>query len=272
MPQNLVWPPAINLDTPAWRTLQNLVAESPPSSDQNRLIVFGSAALQLTVAAELLSADVDISLDIVTVGPRGMTTPKAEEHLRRAAAKVNGALGRDLPYIQVCHWMTFQPANRWERRAFEKAENAWHLVYPHPYDILFSKLRRAEIKDIEAFRLVVERTGHPTEAEFLQLCIENYRDFEPRLRTNPSHLPNVVPSSDLRGNTLRLWQAVWNRSIEIDHEITEPAVQRLEGDWGDYDPSLTRELARCAQTPPNKGMREKKGQDRKGPENKSPSR
>jgi hypothetical protein len=268
----LVWPPTINLNTPAWRTLQNLLAEAPPSPDQNRLIVFGSAALQLTVASNLLSADIDISLDVVTVGPRGMTTPRAEEHLRRAAAKVNASLGKDLPYIQVYHWMTFQPANRWERRAFEKIEGGWRLVYPHPYDTLFSKLRRAEAKDIEAFRVVIERTGHPTEAEFIQLCIENYRDFEPRLRTTPSHLPEVVPPNDLRSNTVRLWQAIWGRSIDIDREITGPALQQLQTDWVDYDPALAHELARCAQVPRNKGIPQRKAEDPSGPENKSPPR
>jgi hypothetical protein len=69
----LVWPPVINRYTPAWRTIDKLLAEAPPSPDQNRLIVFGSAALQLTVARNLLSADVDISLDVVTVEPRGIT-------------------------------------------------------------------------------------------------------------------------------------------------------------------------------------------------------
>ena len=272
MPRALVWPPTINLNTPAWRTLQNLLAEAPPSPDQNRLIVFGSAALQLTVANELLSADIDISLDVVTVGPRAISTPRAEEHLRRTATKVNAALSKDLPYIQVCHWMTFQPANRWERRAFEKTEGAWRLVYPHPYDILFSKLRRAEIKDIEAFRLIIERTGHPTEAEFIQLCTENYRDFEPRLRAAPSHLPEVVPSHDLRSNTVRLWQAIWGRPIDIDREISRPALQQLQADWVDYDPSLADELARCAQPSRKQPLPPGKGQDPNGPENTSPKR
>jgi hypothetical protein len=56
MPQELIWPPTVNLNTPAWHTLQNLLAEAPPGPDQNRLIVFGSAALRLTVADELLNA------------------------------------------------------------------------------------------------------------------------------------------------------------------------------------------------------------------------
>jgi hypothetical protein len=271
MPKALIWPPVINRQTPAWHTLQNLFTESPPSAEQNRLIVFGSAALQLTTVSQLLSADIDISLDLVTIGSRGLTTPKAEERLRRAVSKVNAGISKDLPYIQVCHWMTFQPANRWERRAFEKAENAWQVVYPHPYDVLFSKLRRADEKDIEAFRQVIERTGHPTEVEFNQLCIENYRDFEPRVEAAPS-LPNVAPSSDLRTNTVRLWRAVWNRPIDIDREIREPAVQRLQSDWGDYDPSLVAELARCAQPPKGKGASREGEGGRDKPSRGSPNR
>jgi hypothetical protein len=268
----LVWPPVINRDTPGWRTLQKLLAESLPSADQNCVIVFGSAALQLTVASNLLSAGVDLSLDVVTVGPRGMTAPKAEQRLRKVAAKVNAALSKDLPYIQICHWMTFQPGNRWERRSIEASEGEWRMVYPHPYDILFSKLRRAEPKDIEAFRAVIEHTGHPMELEFLQLCIENYRDFEARLRTVPSHLPEVVPSRDLRSNTVSLWKAIWKRSIDIDGEITKPALQELQAGWADYDASLTEELARCAQPPPNKASPRTKGQDRSGPGTKGPTR
>lgn len=272
MPQELVWPPVINRDTPAWQTLQRLLAESPPSADQNRLVVFGSAAVQLTVASNLLSADIDLSLDVVTIGPRGLTAPKAQERLRRAVAKVNAALSKDLPYIQVCHWMTFQPGNRWERRSVETSEGNWRVVYPYPYDILFSKLRRAEAKDIEAFRAVIDCTGHPTEAEFIQLCIENYRDFEARLRPAPSQLPEVVPSHDLRSNTVSLWQAIWARSIDIDREIAKPALEQLQAGWADYDPSLKDELARYGQPPRNKALPHTKGKDRSGPETKGPTR
>jgi hypothetical protein len=71
--------------------------------------VFGSGALQLTVTSKLLSADIDLSLDLLTVGPQGITAPKAEERLRRVVAKVNAALSKDLPYIQVCQ------SSRWAK-------------------------------------------------------------------------------------------------------------------------------------------------------------
>jgi hypothetical protein len=272
MPKELAWPPSINRNTPAWRTLENLFAQTPPSPDQNRLIVFGSAALQLTVVSNLLSADVDISLDLVTVGTRGITTPKAEHRLRRAAAKVNAGLSKDLPYIQVCHWMTFQPANRWERRSFEATQGDWRVVYPHPYDVLFSKLRRAEEKDIEAFRLIVERTGHPAQVEFIHLCKENYRDFEPRRRSAQGHLPDVVQSHDLRDNTLRVWRAIWGRPINIDREIVQAALEQVQGEWVDYDPSLARELARCAEPPRNRRSRQERRPDRNKPKDHGPKR
>lgn len=246
MPEELIWPPVITSESPAWRSVHELLLEGPPTPEFNRLILFGSGALQATVASDLLSADVDISLDIVASGPTSLSLSKAEERLRRRVAEVNSRLPTDLPYIQLCHWMTFQPANRWERRAFERTEGEWQLVYPHPYDILFSKLRRLEGKDIEAFIRVIEKTGHPTEDELINLCQENYRDFEARLPIDvaPQHLPQVVKEADLRSNTVTLWQKLWKRAIDVDREIVEPMSQRLREEWRDYYPGLRSELAK----------------------------
>jgi hypothetical protein len=68
MSKDLIWPPSIDRETPAGVILQELTVARPPSAEFNRLIIFGSAALQLTVVPELLSADIDISLDIISVG------------------------------------------------------------------------------------------------------------------------------------------------------------------------------------------------------------
>ena len=246
MPQDLIWPPAVDRETPAGITLRDLTATKPPSAEFNRLVIFGSGALQLTVVPELLSADLDISLDIIPVVAPRLSPAKAEEKLRRTVAQINAGLPASVPYIQVCHWMTFQPANRWERRAYEESQGGWQIVYPHPYDILFSKLRRLEAKDIEAFKRVIDATGHPTQTEFLNICQENYRDFEPRAKEHgaPSHMPRIVPEWDIRRNAVRLWRLVWSRGIKIDEEITKPIVQRLERDWYDYNPSLKSELSK----------------------------
>jgi hypothetical protein len=251
MPQDLIWPPSIDLETPAGVILKKLAATKPPSSEFNRLVIFGSGALQLTVVPGLLSADIDISLDIIPPRTPRLSPAKAEEKLRRSVSRINAGLPTSVPYIQLCHWMTFQPANRWERRAYEESLGDWQIVYPHPYDILFSKLRRLEVKDVEAFERVIGVTGHPTQAEFLDICQENYRDFELRAKEGaaPTHLPRVTAERDIRRNTIRLWRVVWGRGIKIDEEITKPVVQRLEQTWHDYDPSLKTELSKLGKKP-----------------------
>ena len=50
-----------------------------------------------------------------------------------------------------------------------------------------------------------------------------------------------------------------NRSVKIDREIREPAVRRLEGDWGDYDPSLNVSWVVVRKHPETKDRLEGKG-------------
>jgi hypothetical protein len=251
MPQDLIWPPSIDRETPAGTILKTLTATKPPSAEFNRLVIFGSGALQLTVVPGLLSADIDISLDIIPLRTPRLSRAKAEEKLRRTVAQINAGLPPSVPYIQLCHWMTFQPANRWERRAYEESQGSWQIVYPHPFDILFSKLRRLEVKDVEAFERVIGATGHPTQAEFLNICQENYRDFELRATEDaaPTHLPRVITERDMRSNTIRLWRVVWSRGIKIDEEITKPVLENLGQAWHDYDPSLKTELSKLGKRP-----------------------
>jgi hypothetical protein len=244
MPAPLTWPPIVQWNTPSGEALQALVANVPADAFYNRLIVFGSGALQMTVLPELLSADIDVSLDIVQPSAQPASPVAAEESLRRAARKTNQRSGSAQPLVQVCHWMTFQPAARWERRIYQEQKNGWQIVFPHPFDILFAKLRRLEPKDLEAFEHHVAATGRPSESEFLSLCLESYRDFIPRLEKETAHLPSPVSQQDLRKNVTRLWPAIWGRSINIDREIVEAAEKTLEINWYNYPPELKNELAR----------------------------
>jgi hypothetical protein len=244
MPPPLTWPPTVQWNTPSGEALQALVANVAADPFFNRLIVFGSGALQMTVLPELLSADIDVSLDIVQPSTLAASPIAAEESLRRAATKTNRESKSAQPLVQVCHWMTFQPAARWERRIYQEEKNGWQMVFPHPFDILFAKLRRLEPKDLEAFKRHVAATGRPSESEFLALCLESYRDFIPRLEGERTHLPSPVSQRDLRKNVTRLWPAIWGRAINIDREIVEAAEKTLEINWYNYPPELKNELAR----------------------------
>jgi hypothetical protein len=198
----------------------------------------------MTVLPELLSAGFDVSLDIVQPSAQPASPVAAEESLCRAATKTNQQSGSAQPLVQVCHWMTFQPAARWERRIHQEERNGWQIVFPHPFDILFAKLRRLEPKDLEAFKRHVGATGRPSESEFLALCLESYRDFVPRLERETAHLPSRVSQQDLRKNVVCLWPAIWGRSINIDREIVQAAEKTLERNWYNYPPELKNELAR----------------------------
>ena len=238
MPAPLTWPPIVQWNTPSGEALQALVANVPADPFYNRLIVFGSGALQMTILPELLSADIDVSLDIVQPSAQPASPVAAEE------TKTNRQSGSAQPLVQVCHWMTFQPAARWERRIHQEAKNGWQIVFPHPFDILFAKLRRLEPKDLEAFKRHIAATGRPSESEFLALCLESYRDFVPRLERETAHLPSPVSQQDLRKNVVRLWPAIWGRAINVDREIIEAAEKTLEMNWYNYPPELKNELAR----------------------------
>jgi hypothetical protein len=244
MPAPLTWPPTVQWNTPAGEALQALLANMAADPGSNRLIVFGSGALQMTTLPELLSADIDVSLDIVQPSAQPASPVAAEELLRRAAKKTNQQSGSAQPLVQVCHWMTFQPAARWERRIHQEQRNGWQIVFPHPFDILFAKLRRLEPKDLEAFERHIATTARPSEEEFLALCLESYRDFIPRLEGETTHVPSPVSQRDLRKNVARLWPAIWGRSIDIDREIVEAAEKTLEMNWYNYPPELKNELAR----------------------------
>ena len=155
-------PDAINWNTPAGKLLILLAKKLPPHPPQ-RIVVFGSAPLQMLLDAEFTSADVDIL---------------GEESLARFVTQQNLARRQEEFGFQVCALFAFSTALCWESRVQEAKKHGHTFVFPHPWDILVSKLQRLDEKDLEAFRLVIRKTGHPTAEEFkrhLQLAVDLYR-------------------------------------------------------------------------------------------------
>src|SRR5437763_13986467 len=146
--EDIVW------ESPAGKRLDFLARSLPPDPKQE-ITVFGSAPLQLFLDRNFLSADIDL-----------FPTEEFYPFLLQFVAE--HALDKDKAdfYIQVCDPRAFRTTVDWRDRAVE-VERQGHLFrFPHPWDILVSKLQRLDEKDIKAFQLVIARTGHPTEEEF----------------------------------------------------------------------------------------------------------
>jgi hypothetical protein len=92
-----------------------------------------------------------------------------------------------------------------------------------------SKIGRLDEKDLEAFRLVIERTGHPTADEFLrhlQFAVDLYR---------PAF--DEEKGGDYVVQTRFLWREIFNKEIDVREQIIRPAIQRrqdaFQSDAGD---------------------------------------
>jgi len=201
------WAGSINLNTRAAELLRKLVAVLP----QNRefaITVFGSAPIQICVDSTLASADVDVFSDF--------------EFLREIADKAG--LGQDKTefYIQVSSELNFRTSPRWKDRTQSARIGNCTFIFPHPIDILIAKLNRLEEKDLLAFRTVLSKTGHPTEAELiheLQLAVDLFR---PSFDEEQGH--------DMANNCRRLWPLIYGREIDPRAEIIAPALKiRREG-------------------------------------------
>jgi hypothetical protein len=213
---------SINWNCPAGKQLDRL-ASLLPKQPRLDITVFGSAPLQLFLNPDFLSQDIDLFAP--------------EEHWDYLTDFVSGhALGKETSqfYIQVCDPRAFRSAVDWRDRAVE-VERQGHLFrFVHPWDVLVSKLQRLEDKDLEAFKLVIAKTGHPTETEFIQLLQKAVDLYRPKFDEETAR-------GDMMMNTRILWQTLWNKEIDVRAAIIRPALERSRHDEG--DPSLKTRLA-----------------------------
>lgn len=221
------WTTKFDLDTPAGIALKKLLAALPEDRRFN-ITLFGSAPIQISVDNRLLSQDIDLFSD----------HRELEEYV------VKAGLDQDHSdfYIQVCSELNFRTSPRWRQRTQSFQLGNCTFVLPHPIDILIAKLNRLEEKDLEAFRVVIAKTGHPTEEEMiseLQFAVDLFRPgFDEE---------NAV---DMAGNCRRLWPEIFGREIDPRAEIIAPALEirrkgyELDEPKRDYKAELKEELAR----------------------------
>jgi hypothetical protein len=195
------WTSIIDLETPAGQMLHKLAAVLP--QDRHfEVVVFRSAPIQITVDPSLSSADVDVFSNF--------------DELRECVARAG--LGKDQVdfYVQVSTELNFRTSPRWKDRTQSARIGNCTFIFPHPIDILIAKLNRLEEKDLLAFRVVLAKTGHPTEAELiseLQMAVDLFR---PSFDEEQGH--------DLVNNCRRLWPLIYGRDIYPRKEIIAPAL------------------------------------------------
>src|SRR5687767_3403389 len=213
------WAGSIDLTTAAGQLLHKLV-DILPSDRLFEITVFGSAPLQIMIDSRLNSADVDLF--------------SSAEEMRELVDRAG--LGQDQAafYIQVSSELNFRTSPRWrDRLTVTKIKNCT-IRFPHPIDILIAKLNRLDEKDLEAFRVVIRKTGHPTEAELiheLQMAVDLFR---PSFDEEQGH--------NMANNCRRLWPIIYAREIDPRVEIIAPALQKRREGYGEPTRDYKQEL------------------------------
>ena len=223
------WAGSVNLNTPAGALLRKLISLLPRDR-QFAITVFGSAPLQITIDSALTSADVDLFSDW--------------EQLDEFVHQHHLGTGQTEFYLQVSSELNFRTSALWRERAQTATVDNCTLRFPHPMDILIAKLNRLDEKDVDAFRVVLRKTGHPTEAELiheLQMAVDLFR---PSFDEEQGH--------DMSNNCRRLWLLIFGREIDPRKEIIAPALQKRKEGYGeptrDYKQELREAAKACVKT------------------------
>lgn len=219
------WTPKINWQTPAGQLLTTLIAHLPKDREFH-ITVFGSAPLQLGLEPTLQSGDVDI------FSPDDLSAIVQKAGLSKSGERM---------YIEQTPPNVFIASPDWHDRAFvERRENVV-FTFPHPIDILVAKIKRLAPKDLRAFHLVFDKTGHPTEAE-LKTALGRVID----LLYHPS-FDEEGTEADPWENTRTVWRELYQKEIDIRAEIIRPALQIRRHAYGLDLPDYKAELRRLGE-------------------------
>jgi hypothetical protein len=216
---NIAW------QTPAGQRLDEF-ARALPAAPRLEINVFGSAPLQRFIEPTFTSADIDL------VGNEDVY-----DFLVEFVEAHGWTQKHSHYYIQVCDPLAFKSTVDWRARAIGVERHGHLFRIVHPWDVLVSKLQQLEEKDMAAFKLVIEKTGHPTEEEFirhLQKAVDLYRP----------KFDEETARGDMMMNTQLLWLELWGKAIDVRATIIRPALLRAEREYQDFDPTLKERLAR----------------------------
>lgn len=195
------------------------LVDALPKDRPWELIIFGSAPLQLGLDPSFLSGDVDV------ISPEDITGYCHAAGLLKGQARI---------YVEPCTATAFTASADWPVRACRCQRKHATLLLPHPIDILVSKIKRLEEKDLNAFRMVIAKTGHPTEAELIaavQRVVDIYRpSFDEESAGNPT------------ANTRILWQELFRKDIDVRQQIIAPALALRQQSYGGSGRSLKQSL------------------------------
>lgn len=213
------WRPQLDWSAPAGQVLDQLV-DALPTGQNWEIIVFGSSPLQLGVDPRFLSGDVDVISD------QDITAYCEQAKLLKGQAAI---------YIEPCTVAAFTASPDWFVRAFRCERRHVTFTFPHPIDILVSKIKRLEEKDLRAFRLVREKTGHPSEAEMIQALQRVVDIFRPSFDEESSGNPAY--------NTQVLWHELFSKTIDVPAIIIAPALMERRRAYGEEAKGLKAKLS-----------------------------
>lgn len=203
-PPTQPWNPKLHWESPAGQMLDRVIAALPDNRAWE-ITVFGSAPLQLGLDPAFLSGDVDI---IPTTD---------SETVADCLSKVGLLKDQVEYYVEVVPAHVFNAPADWRERAYREQRKHVLFVFPHPVDILVAKVCRTAEKDLLAFRLVRDLTGHPTPEELivgLRKVVDIYRPT-----FDEEHGRNAL------ANTKLLWQEIFGAEIDVQREIIRPALE-----------------------------------------------
>jgi hypothetical protein len=220
-PPDRAWNPTLDWNAPAGAVLKKFIAHLPKDR-VFKITVFVSSPIQLGIDSDFVSGDVDIF---------------SEDDFKEIIQKAGFIKGETQgAYIEKTEARVFRAGVSWHQRAFVCQIDNAILTFPHPVDILVAKILRLADKDLRAFRLVYEKTGHPTPAELKKALQEVVDIYRPPFDEEDPCIGNALI------NTQTVWRELYNQDINVRAEIIMPALAMLRKVYGLDLPDLKKNL------------------------------